>query len=223
MRRHYMADISHELRTPLAIILAELEALADGIRPLSKSSILSLTDEAQHINKIVSDLHELALSDVGALKFSFEELDIRKPLQKSLSMLGTKFQKRELTIESNLPQHAPIISGDELRLQQLFTNLFENSIRYTHMGGTIKISMLNTDSNIVVIIEDSEPGVPFSQLKYLFDRFYKLDDSRNRDKGGTGLGLALCRKIMEAHDGSIKAEPSSLGGLKISINFSPGK
>ena len=110
--------------------------------------------------------------------------------------------------------------GDELRLTQLFTNLLENSLRYTDSPGIIEISLTTLNNNAVITVADSAPGVEQSSIDKIFDRFYREELSRSREKGGAGLGLAICTEIIDAHSGFIKASPSDLGGLRIVIEFS---
>ena len=111
--------------------------------------------------------------------------------------------------------------GDENRIIQLFDNLFQNTCRYTDDGGELVVSIVQKEKKIIIEWYDSKPGVTDDNLEHLFDRLYRVDSSRNRKQGGSGLGLAICRNIVEAHEGTIRADHSELGGLKLIIEL-PG-
>ena len=168
---------------------------------------------------MVNDLYELTLSDIGAMKYQMIEIDLKEIINKTIQSYIERFksQKIELKIEIN---ESTIMLGDELRLTQLFTNLLENSLRYTDSPGIIEISLTTLNNNAVITVADSAPGVEQSSIDKIFDRFYREELSRTREKGGAGLGLAICTEIIDAHSGSIKASPSDLGGLRIVIEFS---
>lgn len=217
-RRQWIADISHELRTPLAVLRGEIEALHDGIRQPSPARIESLHAEVLALGKLVDDLYELSLSDLGALSYRREALDLGKVLQDAVDGFRHRFTAKGIALEARLDQPAPL-HGDRQRLTQLFTNLLENSFRHTNPGGACRIGLATAADTVTVTIEDSVPGVPAEALEHLFERLYRVDASRSREHGGAGLGLAICRNIVAAHHGRIVAEPSALGGLLIRIEL----
>lgn len=222
-RRQWIADISHELRTPLAILRGELEAAQDGIRPLDPVSLDSWHQEVVHLNTLVNDLHELSMSDNGALVYEKEKVDIKALLEHTLELHKNLVvqNKIEVSINTSTNKNNKTIKifGDPKRLKQLFDNLLQNTCRYTDEGGELKIALREYHDKVVIDWIDSEPGVSDEDLKKLFDRLYRVDSSRSREKGGSGLGLAICKNIVEAHEGSINAVHSDLGGLKLSIEF----
>lgn len=218
-RRDFMADVSHELRTPLAVLRGELEAIEDGVRPLTPEAVKSLQGEVTALSKLVNDLYELSLSDVGALTYGMERLDLREVLRQSLDGFRERFQSRGIVLDGQWPAQPLWLQGDEGRLRQLFGNLLENSLRYTDSGGRLRVTAVADRQQVVVDFMDSAPGVPEALLPRLFERFYRVESSRNRASGGAGLGLALCQRIVAAHDGSITAQPSPLGGLRLSLTF----
>ncbi|BEP64655.1 ATP-binding protein (plasmid) [Variovorax sp. V213] len=218
-RRTFMADISHELRTPLAVLRAELEAIQDGIRPPSASTLEAMNVEIRQLGKLIDDLHDLSRTDVGAMAYRRAPIDLVTVLQAAQASMQRRFEAAGLRLEVSIPPPPLTISGDEARLQQLFGNLLENSLRYTDKGGTARLRCQRRDAVASISIEDSAPGVPEDKLEKLFERFYRLEASRNRASGGSGLGLAICRNIVEAHGGKIVAGPSPLGGLRIHIEL----
>jgi two-component system sensor histidine kinase BaeS len=218
-RRNFMADVSHELRTPLAVLKGELEALEDGVRPTSQERIQSLQAEVGLLTKLVNDIHDLSLADVGGLAYHFTPGDMAAIVGDALRLAQPRFADRGLAIDMRLPSGAMPVRGDEERLAQLLGNLVENSLRYTDAGGTVRVSLRREGSHAVIDWEDSKPGVPEDALPRLFERLFRVDNSRNRGRGGSGLGLAICRSIAEAHGGSIEARASGLGGLRIVLRL----
>lgn len=222
-RQQWIADISHELRTPLSILQGELESLQDGIRPMTTDTINSLHNEVVHLGALVNDLHELSMSDQGALIYKKELIDLQSVFEMSRNMTQHLLDKNniKLTIsfKSRSGDDGIQVIGDENRLLQLFDNLFQNTCRYTDDGGELIINIRQNTNHVVLEWYDSKPGVTDEDLSHLFDRLYRVDVSRNRKKGGSGLGLTICKNIIEAHGGTVRAEHSSLGGLKIIIQI----
>ncbi|MEY4642948.1 MAG: hypothetical protein RLZZ227_2942 [Pseudomonadota bacterium] len=223
-RKQWIADISHELRTPLSILQGELESVQDGIRPLNTETLESLHSEVVHLNALVNDLHELSLTDMGALVYEKRQLNLTDIIEQSFDMHQALAKKHNLRLSLSVDTHAPgkemMMLGDPNRLQQLFDNLLTNSIRYTDAGGEVRVHVRETSNNSMIIEWfDSAPGVSTENLGRLFDRLYRVDTSRNRAKGGSGLGLAICQNIVQAHEGTISASASLLGGLKVTIHF----
>jgi two-component system sensor histidine kinase BaeS len=215
LRRRFIADVSHELRTPLAVARAEIEAIEDGVRPLTRESIDSLKHEIGALGKLVEDLYQLSLADVGALAYRKERIDVAEVARETVEAFGERLSERRLKVEADL-RRADVF-GDGDRLAQAFRNLLENSLRYTDAGGRLRIGVRPDAGRVAVEFEDSAPGVPADSLPHLFERFYRVEGSRNRAHGGAGLGLAIVRSIVEAHGGEIVARASPLGGLAVQI------
>ena len=217
-RRRFMADVSHEQRTPLAVLSGELEALEDGVRPLTRQSLASLRAEVNALGKLVGDLNQLALADSGALAYRKQTLDVVPIVAQALESHRDRLAERSLAVETAWNGAAPVF-GDPDRLRQMFRNLLENSARYTDPGGRVRVAARRDGERVVVEFEDSAPGVPPEALPQLFERGSRVDESRSRANGGSGLGLAICRSIAAAHDGDIAASPSPLGGLRIAVSL----
>lgn len=217
-RQRWIADISHELRTPLAVLRSEIEALVDGIRETTPGRLQSLRQEVINITGLVKDLYELALSDVGALDYRREPLDLADVIGQTAQAFESRFAASGLVLHNGIDRSLPVL-GDGRRLQQLFTNLLENAQRYTQSGGRVEILLDGVNGECHIVVQDSAPGVPDEALARLFDRLYRVDKSRSRQLGGAGLGLAICRNIVDAHSGRIEAAHSALGGLAIHIRL----
>lgn len=218
MRRDFMADISHELRTPLAVLRGELEAIQDGVRKFTPETVASLQAEVGTLTKLVDDLHQLSMSDEGALAYQKAPVDLIPLLEVAGGAFRERFASRGLKLQFSLPDSITVF-GDRDRLMQLFNNLLENSLRYTDSGGSLKISAEQHDKTVRLTFADSAPGVSDDQLQKLFERFYRTEGSRNRASGGSGLGLAICLNIVEAHNGRIIAAHSPFGGVSITVEL----
>ena len=218
LRRQWIADISHELRTPLAILRSELEALLDGIRQTSPQRLQALHGEVLNLGKLVDDLYELALSDQGSLDYRREPLDLSDLVDQVVEGFRPRFDERELDLVNRLSGPMPF-NGDSRRLRQLFVNLLENSLRYTDPGGALVVDRQNRSNGYLIRLTDTKPGVPDEALPRLFERLYRVDRSRSRALGGAGLGLAICRNIVEAHGGRIEVDHAETGGLGVNIHL----
>lgn len=219
-RRQWIADIAHELRTPLSVLRAEIEALQDGVRPLDQVAVGSLAGEAARLARLVEDLHTLSLSDLGALTYFKEPVDVAEvvadvfePQRRSLAQQGLALQ---------LDLQSATVLGDGERLAQLFANLLQNSTRYTDAPGTIAVRVRSSGEKVLVDWEDSAPGIPEAELPRLTERLYRVEGSRSRNGGGSGLGLAIVAALVQAHGGTLAASASSLGGLRMQLEFPAG-
>lgn len=219
LRREFMADMSHELRTPLAVLRAELEAMEDGVRPLSRESLARLQNNVSTLSKLVDDLYELSLADAGALNYRMALLNLGDVVRESAEHWRTRLEEAGLALTLSLPDSPVTVNADERRLRQLLDNLLENSLRYTDAGGEVRLALNSDKGHAVVSVEDSAPGVPPEALERLFERLYRVEASRGRDSGGAGLGLAICRNIALAHGGEIEAYHASLGGLGLRLTL----
>jgi len=221
-RRQWLADISHELRTPIAVLGGEIEALFDGIRKPSPDRIASLHSEVRALARLVEDLHQLALSDQGAMELRVAELDMEPLCVQMYELFQARMASGSLTLRLDINEPGDYrIRGDQRRLMQVLTNLLENSLRYTDAGGYCDLRLSRSAGQVVVEVSDSTPGVPPEAMQRIFERLYRVDKSRSRAQGGSGLGLSICRTIIEAHGGEIIASASERGGLKVTLNL-PG-
>ena len=218
-RQRWMADIAHELRTPVAVMKGEIEAVADGIREPDGRTIASLAEEADHLASMVDDLQALALADAGALNLRKAPVMLDELVRQALDAFLNRLEERGIRLECDIVERVGV-TADAQRLRQLLHNLVENSARYVEQGGRLKVSLAPGEV-AVLQLDDSGPGVSDEQLERLFDRFYRAEGSRSRSTGGSGLGLSICRNIVEAHGGRIEAGHSPLGGLSIRVEL-PG-
>lgn len=219
-RRRWIADISHELRTPLGVLRAELEALQDGVRPLDRGAVDSLHADVLRLGRLVDDLYELSMSELGALRYHKADTDVGGLLAADVAAFHAQFAAAGLTLtfENRLAEPA-ILVADEQRLSQLFRNLLRNSLQYTDKGGELRVSLHREGRALVVGFQDTAPPVAPEALSRLFEPLYRGEGSRSRATGGAGLGLAIARNIAEAHGGALEASPSPLGGLWLRLRL----
>lgn len=217
-RNEWVADTSHELRTPLAVLRAEIEALQDGIHECNEQSLGVLHREVMGLTTLVNELNELAKADVGGLAYRFDTVDIGKLITETAESFRERFSKLDIKVDIRVVGTC-LVDGDRDRLAQLWKNLLENSLRYTNSPGKLKLDVSKQGQRVFITMQDSAPGVPEEALGRLFERFFRADPSRTRGRGGSGIGLALVKKIVTAHDGSIRACHSELGGVRFELEF----
>ncbi len=217
-RKRWVQDTAHELRTPLSSLRAEIEALQDGIREPDEKSLARLHAHSMTLEALIDDLRQLAEADVGRLN-----LDLRRerlwPLVRRVAE-NQESKARAAGIEivlRNETEEADLALIDQLRLAQVLRNLIGNSLAYSDPGGRLEIALRDDrrEGLLILQFDDTPPAVPAEDLPHLFDRFFRVEASRSRRTGGRGLGLSICRAILEAHGGQISAEASPLGGLRI--------
>ena len=218
-QQRWISDISHELRTPVAILEGEIFAILDGIRQPNTKEMQSLAAEIKRLGRLINDLHQLSKSDAGDLSYRMAPIEIADVVKQSLQAFERRMQDSELKCSLDIQQEDALIFGDESRLIQLFGNLFENSCRYTDGPGEIRIEVSGDKKNLRVVLSDSAPGVTDQELPQLFDRLYRVEQSRNRASGGSGLGLSICQNIAQAHGAVLEVDHSDLGGLKMTCTF----
>ncbi|MEO0440665.1 MAG: ATP-binding protein, partial [Pseudomonadota bacterium] len=219
-RRRWLAEIGHELRTPLTVLVGELDALQDGVRPINMAAVQSLSDEAKLLSRLVEDLHFLAISDLSGPPCKFEQTDAVMLIKNVAERFAPQLERAGLQLDVDLEACKSIpVYWDQTRIEQLLGTLLTNSERYTDAPGTVRIGLERADEAVIITIEDSAPDVPAKHLPHLFEPLYRLDEARNRATGGSGLGLAVSLTIVSAHSGTITAAPSSLGGLLVEVRL----
>jgi two-component system, OmpR family, sensor histidine kinase BaeS len=218
-RKRWLANISHELRTPVAILKGELEAVIDGVRELSLEHVHSAHQEVIHLQRLISDLHALTSADIGGMSYRKKTIDVVDFLNQQSEKLGSYLSQKGFEFKKYIPNDKAMIFADQTRLCQLLENLMNNCIKYAESGSIVRLSLQinHIDKNIKIIVEDDGVGVEDKHLSLLFEHLYRVEDSRNRATGGSGLGLSICSHIVQAHQGEIYAEKSHLGGLAIHI------
>ncbi len=219
-QKQWLSDISHELRTPLSILIGEIDAVQDGIRDPDPVLIKSIQAEVFHLKRLIDDLHTLSVEEAKTLKIKKRPVNVLSLLEETHKKFSDRFDEKGISKKSHLnsSQHIKIL-GDQDRLIQLFSNIIKNSLRYTDAPGHLVIKSKLEDKSILFYFIDTSPGVPPKLINRIFDRLFRADPSRSRKTGGSGIGLAICKNIVESHGGKISAKASKAGGLVIIVEF----
>jgi two-component system, OmpR family, sensor histidine kinase BaeS len=217
-RRAMTADIAHELRTPLAVQRANLEALQDGVYPLTVENLVPVIDQNHLLTHLVEDLRTLAMADAGQIELERTPTD----LIALLGRLVERFQPQAVTQKVDIVLIPPTtllpeVLLDPIRIEQILTNLFSNALRYTPAGGQVELTIDKTPTTVLVHMHDSGPGIPPEALPYIFGRFFRVDKSRTRLEGGSGLGLAIARQLARAHGGDLTVANHPPGGAVFTL------
>ena len=213
-RRQMVSDVSHELRTPLANVRGWVEAARDGVVPPDQELMASLHEESLHLQRLVDDLHDLALADAGELRLEPEVVELAVFLDQVVSSFGAAAAQAGVDLVTSCPPEARV-RADPVRLRQAVANLVANAIRHTPRGGRVT---LRGDDGLVEVLDNGE-GIPAGDLSGVFERFRRVDPSRSRATGGSGLGLAIVRQIAEAHGGTATARSEPGEGTSISLTL----
>lgn len=221
LRKQMTADIAHELRTPLSLIIGHAEAVHDGVLPPSHENFEIIREESNRLEQLVNDLRILSLADAGELNLNPQPVDINKLLSDIQTLYLHRFNQKRVTL--NLEPAPGILQAtlDPVRITQVLTNILENALRYTPENGRVVITTSQQNNMIVITVQDDGPGVTPGESAHLFDRFYRADASRTRerDAGGSGLGLAIAKSIIEMHNGNIWAKSEEGKGLMVIIQL----
>ena len=219
-RRQWIANMSHELRTPLTVLRGEIDALIDGVIPNNPQALLSLREEVLKLNALVDDLHLLAMADLKALPCYFEELDAVYWLNQIVQRFSLQAEQQGLDLKLDTGALQTLtVHWDAKRIEQLLGNLLENSLRYTHAPGLLRLSLREDGQAVLIQLEDSAPGLNAADLARVFEPLFRAETSRSRHAGGSGLGLAICEQLVMAHQGHISASHSALGGVMITVRL----
>ncbi len=216
--KQFSGDASHELRTPLTIIKGEVEVALRSERTVEEYQqiLVSILEEIERMTNIVENLLLLAKSEAGEILVDKKPVNVKEvifELCDQLEMFGK--EKNISLIYDDLEDG--VIEGDRLRLRQVFTNIIVNAIKYNVVGGMVVITVKDLPKGVMVTVEDTGIGIKKEEIPKIFDRFYRSDKSRKREEGGAGLGLSICKSIIEAHDGYIDVESEYGKGSKFSI------
>ncbi len=214
-RKQLLSDIAHELKTPLSIIQGNLEAMMDGVAEPTPERLSSLREETLLLSRLVIDLRDLSLAEAGHLPLNIQSVDVGDLVERAVSGVRAQAGEHQIQVKTELQQGLPPVVADADRVGQVLRNLLANALRYTPSGGTVRVtatvstqhSALSTQHrSVLVTVADTGSGIPAEELPRIFDRFYRVDKSRARTSGGTGLGLSVAKQLVEAQGGRIWAD-----------------
>lgn len=215
LRQNMVNDVAHELRTPLTNIRCQIESVQDGLIAPTPEVIDSLHEEAMLLNRLIDDLQDMALAEAGQLGLKQKRVSVRDEARSAINSLKTRIEESKLKIETEIPKDCPDVWADSKRFGQILRNLLNNAITHLPAGGTVKIHALQHNSQVEIMIEDTGCGISPEDLPFVFERFYRADESRNRATGGAGLGLPIVKQIVKAHGGETRIESQINKGTKI--------
>jgi len=219
LRRNMVADTAHELRTPLSNIRGYIEAIRDGVKKPDKDTIISLDEEATLLSRLINDLQELSLAEANELKLDCRMENIDKLIKETVAAKQIQAEAKGVSVSTDLPGELPQVNIDSQRIGQVLLNLLDNAIAHTGKGGNIEVTAEKQDDWIRVSVNDTGEGIPAEDLLNVFERFYRVDKSRTRATGGSGLGLTIAKRLIEAHGGKIEAESELGKGSRFSFTI----
>jgi two-component system sensor histidine kinase BaeS len=205
-RRELIGNVAHELRTPLANIKGWTEGLIDGVLPAETSTFQQIYREADRLQRLVYDLQELSRVEAASFELDRRPVSVSNLVDATLARLGHQFEDKGVSLETDVSVDLPPVQADEDRIGQVLLNLVGNALQYTPAGGQVQITAYRREGEIQISVRDSGIGIPAEHLPFLFTRFYRVDKSRSRVGGGSGIGLTIAKYLVEAHGGRIWAE-----------------
>lgn len=226
IRKDFVANVSHELRTPLTSIKGYVEALLDGAKddPVTAGNFLDIIlNQSNRLNLILDDLLELSKIESGNVHFKQEPIDLSPLIDRTIAMMKTLADKKRHRLLSSVNPALPPVKGDEERLVQVLTNLLDNAVKYTPVGGTITVDArfapAPADRMIDLSVADTGIGIPEPDRPRVFERFYRVDKARSRELGGTGLGLAIVKHLVEGLSGQVWVEATPPHGSRFVVRL----
>lgn len=219
-RRAMTADIAHELRTPLAVQRAHLEAIQDGVYPLDVENLDPILAQNLLLTRLVEDLRTLALAEAGQLTLDKAPVDLPHLVQRVIERFTPQAANSDIRlVNEQRGTNIPTLELDAGRIEQILNNLITNALRFTQPGGRIVLSLEQDAGAVHLSVHDSGPGIPEHALPHVFERFYRTDQSRSREAGGSGLGLSIARQLARAHGGSLAAANHPRGGAVFTLSL----
>jgi len=218
-RQAMTADIAHELRTPLAVQRAQLEALQDGVYAPTEENLSALLEQNILLTRLVADLRTLAMADAGQLQLEKTATNLGQLAAMAADQFRPQAAEHGIEIQFSQQEGCRDIVIDPGRVEQIIGNLISNALRYTPQNSWVKIDFHCTDSEAVLTVRDNGPGITESDQEQIFERFYRVDQSRSRAEGGSGLGLAIARQLAEVQDGQLTVRNHPGGGAEFQLTF----
>ncbi|OFJ54633.1 two-component sensor histidine kinase [Mycolicibacterium grossiae] len=210
-RRQLFGDLAHEIRTPVAVLEACLEAVEDGIRPLTPDTIAMMRDQSRRLVRFAGDLGALAQAEESAATMSFTDLDVADVITRTVAAVADRYHAKNVTLSTDLAAVRHDVWGDPQRLTQVLVNVLDNALRHTSAGGHVNVGTDIEGPHLVVRVTDDGDGISDAHLPHVFERLYRADTARDRDHGGSGLGLAIAKALVDAHGGHISATSAGSG------------
>ncbi|SDD21478.1 histidine kinase [Sanguibacter gelidistatuariae] len=222
LRRRLLSDVAHELRTPVSTIMAYLEAIEDGVKTLDSSTLSTLRAQGTRLVRLADDLAAVTRAESSDLDLDRVQTDVTELITQVASAFAHQCADREIELRVETASGVPIVAVDPDRIHQVLANLVENALQHTQPGGAVTITSTAVAGNAQVEVSDTGEGIEPAHLPHLFERFYRAGTARDRDRGGSGIGLAIVKAIIEAHGGTVQAFSDGPGrGARFVITLPP--
>lgn len=218
LRKRMTTDIAHELRTPLAAIQSHIEAFIDGVWEPKEEKLAVIHGEIIRLTKLINELSELSVLEDYETNLELSNVDISTTLNDIIDSHESMSLDKNININKNIQSNVNLM-GDVDYLKRIFVNIISNAIKYTNENGSVSVSLEEIKDRIIIVVKDTGIGIPKEDLKYIFERFYRSDLSRNRQTGGTGIGLAITKALVEAQGGTIKIDSEVGKETKVIVEF----
>ena len=205
VRRTTVLNLAHELRTPLTNVRGYLEALTDGVLPPTTATFRSLQDEVMRLIALSEDLLNLAQADVARQTLKTELIDLRVSAQNTIALFRVRLEAISVVVQTVFDPGVRPVQADQEKLTQIFANLLENALQYSSRGGTIRVAIEQEPGGCLVTVANDGEDIPPEDLPFLFERFFRTEQSRSVGSGGIGIGLAIVKELVEAHGGRVGA------------------
>ena len=206
LRRELVANVSHELKTPISALRAHLENLLDGVEQPDRETLQIMLVQSERLGRLVDQLLDLSRLESGDVPLEREGVELAPLVSQVFSEIQVARPDPGVTLADDLPGDLPPVFADRERVHQVLFNLLDNAVRFTPTGGRVTVTASRHNGSVDVAVADTGPGISSEDLSRVFERFYRVDQSRSRDDGGTGIGLAIARSVVEAHGGRIWAD-----------------
>jgi signal transduction histidine kinase len=206
LRRELVANVSHELKTPISALRAHLENLLDGVEQPDPETLQIMLVQSERLGRLVDQLLDLSRLESGDVPLEREPVELAPLVSQVFSEIQVARPDPGVTLADELPGDLPSVFADRERVHQVLFNLLDNAVRFTPLGGRVTVTASSHNGSVDVVVADTGPGISSEHLPRVFERFYRVDQSRSRDDGGTGIGLAIARSVVEAHGGRIWAD-----------------
>ncbi|MDN5313556.1 MAG: hypothetical protein PWQ68_2530 [Thermoanaerobacteraceae bacterium] len=216
LRKRLTQDISHELRTPLTILQSHIEAISDGIWEPTPEKLAICKNEVERLTKLVEQLKDLTDIENHIIAQKIERYNLSESIMQILEAFTLEFKEKDIKLVTNITQNV-YIYGDKDKIGRAIINIISNALKYTNPGGSVYVSLNDAKNDIKIIIEDTGIGIDQKDLPYIFERFYRSDESRSRKTGGTGIGLTIAKTLIETHGGKITVESQKGRGTRFTV------
>jgi two-component system sensor histidine kinase BaeS len=210
-RRQLLADVAHELRTPLATVESYLEALADGVLPADSENWGAIRAETRRLGRLVDDLQQVSRAEAHRLDLHPTPTAPAVVVEDAVRAARPAYTAEGVTLEIEIEPSLPALEVDPERIAEVLANLLANALRHTPRDGCVRVSARQHDDSLEIAVADTGEGIAAEHLDRVFERFYRVDPARSRSSGGTGIGLAIVRAIVEAHGGTVAARSQGIG------------